>query len=166
MRLVSLRDSVVGADDQHAGQLALGAGSRLQGDAGKAADLLQPFLQLVHQQQAALHGLDRLERVQPGEAGQAGGLLVDLGVVLHRAGAERVDARVDAVVQLRQAGEVADHIHLGQFGQRQVLARQALRAARPAAHPARGSARRCRPATDSSQSKGSVMAHLRKDIHQ
>ena len=44
-RLVSPRSLVVGAHDQHTGQFAVRAGSRLQGHGGKAGDFLQPFLQ-------------------------------------------------------------------------------------------------------------------------
>ena len=57
------------------------------------------------------------ERMERGEAGQSGGPLVDLGVVLHRARAERVEARVDRVVELRQVDEVADDLGLVELGQ-------------------------------------------------
>ncbi len=43
--------------------------------------------------------------------------LVDLGVVFHRAGAERIDAHVDAVVLLGEAGEVAGDLGLGDLGE-------------------------------------------------
>ena len=56
------------------------------------------LLQPVHHFQRALHRLVGLQRVDAGEAGQAGHVLVDLGVVLHGAGAERIEAAVDAVV--------------------------------------------------------------------
>ncbi len=51
---------VVGAHDEHAGQLAVGASCRLEGDCGKSADLLQPFLHFVHQPQRTLGGFDGL----------------------------------------------------------------------------------------------------------
>ena len=70
--------AVVGADDQDAGELAVRAGGRLQADAGEAADLLQPFLQLVHQLQGALRRLGSCSGCDEGEAGQPRGVLVDL----------------------------------------------------------------------------------------
>ena len=51
---------MVGAHDQHAGQFALRAGSRLQADAGETADLFQVFLQLEHHRQGALDSFNRL----------------------------------------------------------------------------------------------------------
>ena len=93
---------VIGAHDQHAGEFAVRAGGRLQGDRREAADLLEPFLQFVHQRQIALHGFDRLERMREEKAGQAAGVFVDLRVVLHRARAERIEAAVHAVVELAE----------------------------------------------------------------
>ena len=56
---------VVGAHHQHAGELALGAGRRLQAHAGKAARSPRALLQLEHQLERALAPLIlRLERMQ------------------------------------------------------------------------------------------------------
>ena len=108
---------VVGADHQDAGQLAVRAGGGLERDRVHAADLDQPALQLPQQLERALGELVGSERVERGEAGQPGGPLVDLGVVLHRARAQRIEAAVDRVVELREADEVADDFGLGQLGQ-------------------------------------------------
>ena len=55
--------------------------------------------------------------------GQPRGALVDARVVLHRAGAERVEAGVDAEVAVGQVREVAHDLVLGQLGQaRRLLA--------------------------------------------
>ena len=83
---------VVGAGEQQAGQLAVRAGRRLQADVGKAADLRQRPLQLPHQLQCPLGALGVLGRVQPRVAGQRRDPLVEARVVLHRAGAERIEA--------------------------------------------------------------------------
>src|SRR5262249_50069933 len=48
--------------------------------------------------------------------------LVDARVVLHRAGAERIEARVDPEVALRQLGEVTDHLELVHLRQARRLA--------------------------------------------
>ena len=121
--LVALRvaaGEVVGADDQHAGELAVRAGRRLQGDAGQPGDLAQVLLQLVHEQQRALDGHLILVGMDVLKAGQRDGAVVDLGIVLHRARAERVEARVDGMVHLAEAGEVAHHLDLAHLRQGQV----------------------------------------------
>src|SRR5690242_13241553 len=52
-----------------------------------------------------------------GQPGQPRQLLVEARVVLHRAGAERVEAAVDRVILLREPREVADHLRLAETGQ-------------------------------------------------
>ena len=89
LALVIAARFVIGAHHEHAGEFSVCAGGRLQGHCSKACDLFQPFLQLVHQRQVALDSLDRLEGMGVEEAGQAGSVFIDLGVVLHRARAER-----------------------------------------------------------------------------
>ena len=82
-----------------------------------------------------------LERVRRGEAGQPRHALVDLGVVLHGAGAERVEAEVDRGVPGGQAREVAHDLDLGELGQaRQVVAHGVGAEAAPRGRP---QARRC-----------------------
>ena len=58
---------------------------------------------------------------------QARGPLVDLGVVLHGARAERVDAEVDGEVLLAQAHEVTERLGLAHLGQRRRLAAERAR---------------------------------------
>ena len=113
--------------DQHAGQLAVRAGSRLERHGGETGDLRQHRLKLEHQRHRALHAQLRLERMQRGEAGDARRHLVHLRVILHGARAERVEAGVDAVVQLRQAHVVAHQVDLGHLGHRQIGALAACR---------------------------------------
>ena len=108
---------VGGADDEQAGELAVGAGRRLQRGGVQAGDLGEPALELVHQLERALHQRLRLVRVQPREAVEAGGDLVDSRVVLHGARAERVAAAVHAVVERREPGEVAQQVDLADLGQ-------------------------------------------------
>jgi len=91
---------MVFADDQRAGQFALGARGGLQGNAGKSTDLLKPFLQGVHQVEVALNGIFRLAGMGQAKACEAAGDFVDLGVVLHCTGTQGVKAEVDGVVKL------------------------------------------------------------------
>ena len=82
----------------------------------------------------------RLIGVQVGQARQRGQPLVPLGVVLHRAGAERIEVRVDRHVLRREVHEVPHQVRLGQLRQR----RRASAASAPAAAapPAAARARR------------------------
>ena len=85
------------------GQLALRAGRRLERDGVEAGDLGEDLLEAPHQLERALRALLLLQRVQVAEAGRTDDALVDARVVLHRAGAERVEAGVDAEVPRRPA---------------------------------------------------------------
>ena len=108
---------VIGAHHQQAGEFAVRAGRGLQRHAGKTADLGEPLLQLEHQRQVALHRVRVLQRMRLGEAGQPRDLLVDLRVVLHGAGAERIESGIDAEIALRQRKVVPHHVELRQFRQ-------------------------------------------------
>ena len=94
---------VIGLDHEDAGELAVGAGGGLQAGPVHAGDREQALLQLVHELEHALHVLLGLVGVEFGEAGQGRHLVVHLGVVLHGARPERIEAGVDAVVEMRQA---------------------------------------------------------------
>ena len=95
------------------GELALRAGRGLERDRGQPGDLGEDLLQLPHQLERALRALVLLQRMQVAEAGQADGPLVDARVVLHRAAAERVEARVDPEVAVGERREVAHDLVLG-----------------------------------------------------
>ena len=125
MRLAAI--AMIGAHHQKAGELAVRAGGRLQGDAHKAADLGQPFLQAEHQGEIALSRLRLLQRMGFGKSGQPRDLLVDLRIVFHGARAERIEAGVDAEVALRQRQKVAHHVELGELRQIAVGGKLGLR---------------------------------------
>ena len=108
---------VVGAGQQQAGELAVGAGRGLEADVRQAADLAQRLLQQPHQLQRPLGPARVLGRVQAGVAGQRRDPLVEARVVLHRAGAERVEAGVEVEVAPREAVVVADDLRLGDLRQ-------------------------------------------------
>src|SRR5215467_8505363 len=72
------------------------------------------------------------------EAGKPDQALVDARVVLHRAGAERVEAGVDAEVTVRELGEVAQDLRLRDLRQTRGLGpREALVPRRLTASPSR-----------------------------
>ncbi len=117
LRAVLAAVLVVGARQQQAGELAVGAGARLERDVRHAGDLAERLLQAVHQLERALRPRRILQRVQAGVAGQAGDPLVQLRVVLHRARPERIEAGVEIEVALRQAVVVAHDLRLGDLRQ-------------------------------------------------
>ena len=103
----------IGRRDQQRGELAVGPGRRLQRDRLQAGDLGQHLLRPVEQLQQPLQRPLRLIGVQARHAGQAGQPLVPLGIVLHRAGAQRIEVRIDRHVERREVDEVAHHFRLG-----------------------------------------------------
>ena len=107
----------VGAHDQQAGQLALAAGRRLEADRVEARDLAQDLLERPLELERALDRVVLGQRMEVAEPGQAHEALVDPRVVFHRAGAERIEARVDPEVARRELGEVAQHLRLGELGE-------------------------------------------------
>ncbi len=56
-----------------------------------------------------------LQRVEAGKARHARRLLIDLRVVLHRAGTERIEAEINGIIAVRQVREMAHDIQFGDF---------------------------------------------------
>ena len=125
----------VRAHEHQPGQLALRAGGRLERHGRESRDLGEDLLQPPHELERALRVLVLL-RAGAGRGSPAApaSALVDARVVLHRAGAERVEARVDAEGAVGERGEVADDLGLGELREaRRPRAGEASRGA-----PARG----------------------------
>jgi hypothetical protein len=91
-----------GLDRHHAAKLAMRTGLRRHRNRRHAGEFPQPRRKLMNQLERARHGGDGLQRVDIGEAGQPGQLLVQPRFVLHRAGAKRERAGVDGEVLRRQ----------------------------------------------------------------
>ena len=70
--------------------------------------------QRIDQAQRALHRGFRLQRMQIGEARQAGHLFVQPRIVLHRARSQRIKSRINRIVLLTQPCVVPHHLRLGQ----------------------------------------------------
>ena len=83
----------------------------------EAGDLGQVALQPPHQLERPLSAVGALQRMELGVARQSGDSLVELGVVLHRAGPERIEAGVEVEVALREPVEVAHDLGFGDLGQ-------------------------------------------------
>ena len=107
----------VRAHEHEAGQLSLRAGCRLQRHRGQPRDLGEHALQVPHQLERALGVLVLRVRVEVAEAGKRREPLVHARVVLHRAGAERIEAGVDAERAVGERREVADDLRLRELGQ-------------------------------------------------
>ena len=118
----------VRAHHHQARQLPLRARGRLQRARVQARHFDQDLLEPPHQLERALNRLLVLVGMQVPEAGKHREPLVDARVVLHRAGAERIEARVDAEVARRELREVPDDLGLGELGEpRRNLAAQLVR---------------------------------------
>ena len=113
---VVLVAKVVRLDHAQPRPFPVGSGSGLEGHSLHPGDVTEHPLQLPHQLQGALNGLDRLERVDVRQSIQRGRLFVDGGVVLHGAGPERVGALVEVVVATPEATEVPRQVGLVQSG--------------------------------------------------
>ena len=87
----------------------------LEGDGIHSGDFGQRSFERCYNLHNALAQLLRLIRMCPRESFRASDHFVDAWVVLHRAGAERVEAQIDRVVPSREAREVTDHFHLTDF---------------------------------------------------
>ena len=113
---------MIGAGHQDARQLAVRPGHRLRRDSGHAGDRRQQLLQVVEHGECPLYRLGGLEGMKLPETGQGSHVLVELRVVLHRAGAERVEAGIHREVERGETGEVAHHVQFAYFGQVQLVA--------------------------------------------
>ena len=102
----------VGAQQEQPQKLPLRPRGRLQRDGVEARHCSEGALESPHQLEGSLTTLDLLMRVKIAESRQRGQQLVDPRVVLHGAGAERVEARVDAEVAGGELREVAQQLRL------------------------------------------------------
>ena len=105
------------ANQQDAGEFAVRAGRGLQRDRVHAGDLGERGFQARHHFHAALRQRLGLIGMRPGQAFGARHHFVDPRVVLHGAGAQRIHAVIDGVVPGGKAREVADGLHLADFGE-------------------------------------------------
>ena len=106
----------------------MGSGIGVQGELLQARNLGKAGLQEVVNSEGTLGGLGILQRVQTRELAVRGNLLVDLGIVFHRAGTQGIEARVHTEVVVAHVGVVAHNAQLVNLGQqRRVLTHQALR---------------------------------------
>ncbi len=149
------------ADQQDAGEFAVRAGGGLQRDGVHAGDFGEHALPaFAMTSQNALRERFGLIRMRPRQAFDARHLLIHARVVLHGAGAERIEAQIDGVVPGGEAREVADDFHFADF--REVFdfrcacsPRPALRPHRPREHRAREADSRAFPGELFSNSSGS-----------
>ena len=119
---------VASADHGHAGELALGTGHGRERHACHAGDGAEHLLQIVEAGKKALAQRHRRQRMPIQEAKLAGRPMRTARVVLHRAGTQRIELRVDGEVPGREVGVVPHHLQFGCLRQpRGRLAQAALR---------------------------------------
>ena len=92
--------SVKRLDHEYPGELPVRTRGGLEGGGMQARDLGEGPFQRPHQLERTLYLRFVLVRMKIGESGQRGNLVVDLGVVLHGARPERVEAQVYRVVEM------------------------------------------------------------------
>ena len=102
--------AVIGLDHQDARQFSVRSGRGLECRGVHARYLHEGPFQVPHQLQGALGLRLVLIRVQGGESGQSGHLVVDLGVVLHSARPQWIETQVHRVVEMGEPGVVAHHL--------------------------------------------------------
>ena len=112
---------MVAADDHQTRQLAMSTGAGIEREVVEASERGEAALEVIDHLQGALSRLDGLQRVEVVEARQGGHFLVDDGVVLHRAGAQGIEAVEHTEVVLAMVGVVAHDGHLVALGQLGVL---------------------------------------------
>jgi hypothetical protein len=119
--------AMVSLHDQQTGQLALSSGSWLQSNGVHAGDFSERIFEGLEHLQSALYRLFWLLRVQVGETWQACHVFINLGVIFHGAGPERVEANINAVVQAGKSCEMPNDVEFRHRGQRQFFAQKAGR---------------------------------------
>ena len=88
--------AMISPDQFQSGQFAMSTGHRLQGHGIHTGDFRQHRLQLEHQTQSALGILFFRQRVQARQRRYRCNILINLRIVLHRAGSQRIKPGVDA----------------------------------------------------------------------
>ena len=113
---------VVRLNQHQAGEFPVCARCGLEGHPIHAGDLAEQLFRHAERFQTSLHRMCRLERMDLGKARQAGHLVVDFGVIFHRAGAERIKPVIDPMGALHQRGIMAADVHLRNLGKMELLA--------------------------------------------
>ena len=112
---------VVSLDQEKSGELTVSSGCRLECNSCHACDLAEEFLEVSDQLVCALYSVCRLERMQLGESRKSRHLLIDPRVVLHCAGAERIESVVDSVSSLSKSCVVSSHLVLRDLREMRLL---------------------------------------------
>ena len=107
--------AMVRAHHQQSGKLALRAGRRMERHGVHPGYLGERRLQPRHQFERARGQMRRGHRMQRGKAGERRHLVVEHGIVLHRARAERIELERLPEVELREAQKMAHHLRLAEF---------------------------------------------------
>ena len=93
----------------------------LEGEMSQSRQRTERLVEHDDQSLGTEDGLFRLQRVQILESRQGSDLLVDLWIVLHRTGAQRVKTRIDTEVIIREVRVVTHHRQLVAFRQGSIL---------------------------------------------
>ena len=95
-------------------QFTVGSCAGQEGEVLHTCNLGKGLVHKVQHFPGSLHSRFGLEGVQGVE--RRDDFLVDLGIVFHRAGTQRIEAGIHAEVHLAEVGVVAHHVHLADLG--------------------------------------------------
>src|SRR5437764_1246765 len=113
--------------DQHeSSDLTVCARRWLQRHTLHARDLSKILLHLVDELDGSLSQTRVLQGMDASESRQRGHILIDLGIVFHRARTERVEPTIHTKVALREMRVVAYHLNLAHLRQWRRLRAQQL----------------------------------------
>ena len=101
--------TVIVVDGHQTRQFSMGARIGLEGEVSQSREGTERLFQEGHQCLGSRDRMGGLRRMEVLELRQGCHLLVDLRIVLHRTGAERIEARIDTEVIIREVRVVAHH---------------------------------------------------------
>ncbi len=110
---------VVRLDEQQACQFTVCARRRLECVSIHTRDIIEQLFQTVEELKVTLDGAVGLQGMRCGKACKRRHILVNLRVIFHRAGAQRIRTHLDVVVFVRHIGVMANHrnfVHIGDIG--------------------------------------------------
>ena len=108
---------VVLAHQHESCEFAVGTGARQEGEVLHAGNRRQGRIKPVNHLLRALHSICRLQRMQAGKQWMRGNFFVDLGVIFHGAGSQRIESRIYAKVHLAQISIMTHYVNFADFRQ-------------------------------------------------
>ena len=107
---------VIGTHEHKARELTMGAGAGLKSESMHSGNLCKCRIHSFIHFAGAFRCTGGHQGMQAGKTGQGAHLFIDLGIVLHGAGTQRIEAGIYTKVHLGEVVVVADHLRLAYLG--------------------------------------------------